>query len=909
MSKVFAVGIDLGTTHTVVAYAPLGSSEPPRIFEIPQLVGPAEIEARPLLASMLYAPLEGEVVADEWGDAPWVVGEYARMRGSEVPGRFVASAKSWLSHAAVDRSAPILPWGAKDEPADLPRISPIDASARYLLHVKRAWDAAFPKAPLAEQELVLTVPASFDEAARELTLQAAKIAGLEVRLLEEPQATFYDYMQKEGEGAIRTLLDRAGGEALVLVVDVGGGTTDLSLIRVAEGTEGRPYDLSRVAVGPHLLLGGDNMDLALAHACESKLSPDERLDARLFAQLTLSCRSAKEKLLGDDAPSELPITLARRGAKLVGGTLSTTLTQDEAERIVLEGFWPVVPRDARPQRARTALVAFGLPYERDVAITRHVASFCARHASTGPSALLLNGGVFRAARIAKRLEDVVAGWGGPTPSVLPHADPDLSVARGAVAYALALRGRGLRIESGAARGFYIGLGAPAEDQARRAVCVLPRGTKEGEVRRVEDRVFALTVGRPVRFDLFASDTATGHVPGQIVEIDEETFAPLPPLATTVAASDGEVNVVLEGELTPVGTLELSCVEIDAPSPRRFRLAFQIRGEPSPTEAPRLPVPRTSTIAGRRLEQAFQALDEVFGKGKKGVSPRAVKDLLRELERILGERPSWPLPLLRSLFDRLAPNASARRRSADHERIFWLLAGYCLRPGFGDPLDATRIAKIERLFFERVQYGEPRVWQAFFIAWRRMAGGLDEETQTAMRQVLDPFLAPPERKLKKPKGWAPDGRDELLELASSLERVPPLRRVELGGWILERTWTERDPRLWAAIGRLGARVPAYASVHHVIAPSHAERWLDHLLREKWEEVPTAAQAAVQLARVTNDRARDVSEKTRLEVAKKLAAIDAREEWQRAVREYVPERAADREAFFGESLPIGLRLAES
>lgn len=911
MPKTLAIGIDLGTTHTVVAYAPLDGSEKPRIFDIPQLIAPAEVEAKPLLASMLYAPISGEAVADLWGDAPWVVGEYARQRGTEVPGRLVSSAKSWLSHASVDREAPILPWGAPDEATDLPRISPVDASARYLLHVKKAWDDAFPNTKLEDQEVILTVPASFDEVARELTIEAAKRAGLSVKLLEEPQATFYDYIQRAGDDEMNALLARAGDNARVLVVDVGGGTTDLSLIRLSQGTEGRAYDLSRVAVGSHLLLGGDNMDLALSHLCESRLSPDERLDPMQFSQLTLACRAAKEKLLsGESAPEELPITLLRRGSRLVGGAMTTTLSRKEAEELVLEGFWPLTPLEAKPKRSRAALVAFGLSYERDVAISRHVASFFARHAegAKGPDAILLNGGVFRASRIVNRLVEIIQGWGGPEPRLLPHADPDLSVARGAVAYALARRGLGTRIESGAAHGYYVGLESAAEGEARQAVCILPRGTKEGVVQVAEDRVFSLTIGRPVRFDLFASDEAIAHQPGEIVAIDDDSFDPLPPLATTVGEEGGagEIKVVLEGELTPLGTLDLACVEVETEAPRRFRLAFQIRGDapPIPQAAPQT----APSIGGRRLEEGLNAIDRVFGRGLRGVSTREVKDLLRELERILGERPSWTIELNRTLFDKIIPMASARRRSADHERLFWLLAGYCIRPGFGHPLDAARIAKVAPLFFERVQHGEPRVWQAFFIAWRRIAGGLDEPTQTKMRKILDPFLAPSERKLRRPKGWAPDGRSELLELASSLERVPPLRRAELGNWILDRTWTDRDPRLWEAIGKLGARMPAYASVHHVIAPSYAERWLDHLLREKWDELPTAARAGVQLARVTNDRARDVSEAVRGEVLKKLQEIDAREDWQRAVREYVAEKEADRAAFFGDSLPIGLRLAD-
>ena len=292
-----------------------------------------------------------------------------------------------------------------------------------------------------------------------------------------------------------------------------------------------------------------------------------------------------------------------------------------------------------------------------------------------------------------------------------------------------------------------------------------------------------------------------------------------------------------------------------------------------------------------------------------MAPREVKDLVRELERLLGERGGWTVELSRALFDELAAGHRSRRRSADHERVYWLLAGFCVRPGFGDPLDARRVAEIAPLFAERVLFPlEPRNWQQFWIAWRRIAGGLDEAAQVAMRDVLDPLLAPSEARLKKPRGWKAEAPDDLLELVSSLERLPPARRSELGGWILERTWTSREPRLWAALGRIGARVPAYASAHHVVSPVVAERWLEHLLREKWEGLPTAPQAAVQLARVTDDRARDVSERARREVERRLVKAGAREAEVRAVREYVPVAEAERAAFFGEGLPVGLRLVD-
>ena len=586
------VGIDLGTTHTVVAWAAQKRAASPEIFRIPQLVTPREIDRLPLLDSALYAPSSGESIEDPWGDAPWVVGQLARRRGAETTGRLVASAKSWLCHAGVDRLAAILPWGGSEDDADVSRISPVDASARVLMHIRRAWDDAFPSHPLAEQEVILTVPASFDEAARELTLEASRRAGLAVRLLEEPQAAFYDYMRQAGKQGLQALLDAApsadeGQGALVLVCDVGGGTTDLSLIRVARSAGKRGLDVTRVAVGQHLLLGGDNMDLALAHACEARMvAPPARLDPARFGQLVSACRRAKERLFsGDDAPDDVPVTLAGSGSKLVGSTLSTRIDRQEAERLVLDGFFPSAPRDARPRRVRSALIGFGLPYEQDAAITRHVAWFFSRHAAgdVSPAALLLNGGVFRAPRIGRRLADAIDAWGGPSIAILPHGEPDLAVARGAVAFGLALHGFGARIEGGAARGYYIGLGASQAGEAKQAVCVVPRGAKEATTHAATGRTFALVVGRPVRFELFASDDAS-HAAGDVVTIDDEHFQDLPPVATTlgtelvIPGKSQELQVGIEGELTAIGTLELSCVELQGG--RRHALAFQLREGPT-----------------------------------------------------------------------------------------------------------------------------------------------------------------------------------------------------------------------------------------------------------------------------------------------------------------------------------------
>ncbi|MBX3185268.1 MAG: Hsp70 family protein [Polyangiaceae bacterium] len=942
------VGIDLGTTHTVVAYARLtGRAGPPPIelFRVPQLIGRGEVAARDLFPSFLYAPLPEEPFEDRWGDAPWVTGELARDRGAEVPGRQIASPKSWLSHTRVDRRAPILPWGTDTE--GLPRLSPVEASARLLRHIHAAWDAAHPELPLAEQQVILTVPASFDQAARELTLTAARDAGLRVRLLEEPQAAFYAYLTDRGFSELSALVQ--GEEPrVVLVCDVGGGTTDLTLVEIRRETDGAPGDqgadgagasreprfgLERVAVGSHLLLGGDNLDLALAHLIERRMS-DESLDPQRFAQLVATCRAAKERLLSADAPEQVTVRLLGRGAALLSGGLSASLSREEVVSLLDDGFLPESTLDARPRRARGGLVAFGLPFEADPAITHHLAWFLSRHRGERalPSAVLYNGGLFRAARARERLTGLLERWSGAPVTALTESDPERAVARGAVAFGLALRGLGPKIGGGSPRGYYIGVAAGRGE--RRAVCVVPQGAEEGQEYRADSLPLRLLLGRAARFELHTSDSSAADLPGSVVTLDDERFTRLPRVASRFDEGvSGEIPVALVGELTPLGTLELACVEqLPAGAPagaeRRFALAFDLRGddaEPPEQGAPseRGAQPRTSepprSIAAppeASLLRAVDLIDRVYGKRRADVKPREVKDLVRELERTLGERRGWSVATNRRLYDALLVDPAARRRSADHERVFWLLAGFTLRPGVGYPGDNARAERLALLIGEALTFHtESRNWQALWVALRRVAAGLSEPAQLTIRDLIDPFLAPPDAKLRRPKKLKPTHPTEMLELASSLERLPAARRAELGAWVLERTWTDRDPRLWEALARIGARNPTYASAHHVVPTRTVERWFDHVLQERWEEVPSAAICAVSLARVTEDRTRDLSEAVREGVVRRLTKaaqggmpieVTRLDEWARALREFVPLSDADRAQFFGEELPEGLRL---
>jgi molecular chaperone DnaK (HSP70)/uncharacterized protein YjeT (DUF2065 family) len=921
----FVVGIDLGTTNTVVAYAERSAATDvlPAIFEIEQLVGPGAVAARPALPSLRYHPAPGELAAGELS-LPWswedvagvpnaVIGSLARDLGSQVPGRQVASAKSWLSHPAVDRSAAILPWGA---PEDVPRVSPVLASASYLAHVRAAWNHRFPADPLEAQEIVLTVPASFDEAARALTLQAARLAGLgRLRLLEEPQAAFYDWLLRHRD----RLSDALGETRLVLVCDVGGGTTDLSLI--ATRTDAGAPVMTRVGVGDHLMLGGDNMDLALAHVAESRLaSSGGALGATQLAQLMQQCRSAKERLLSNQAPETATVTLLGAGARLIGGARSAALNRDEVRQMVVDGFFPASGPDEQPGRVRGGIVEFGLPYVADPAVTRHLAAFLARHGTAVrealtdrapppgvlavPDAVLLNGGVFRSAALGARLLEVLGGWRGRAVRLLENREPELAVARGAVAHALARTGTGPRIRGGSPRSFYLVLNHDESD--RQGICLLPRGSEEGQSIELADRTFALRVGQPVQFHLVSSSADTPCQPGELSSLAAEEFHSLPPIATVLdaASTDGlrEIPVRLVAALTEIGTLQVHCVRADD-ALQRWQLEFQLRGRATGSTAGFRAEPHP------RLAHAAVLITRCYGARSREVNPKDIKRLRSELEKTLGPRDQWDTPLLRELFGVLWEGAGRRRRSASHERVWFNLTGFCLRPGFGYPLDDWRIEELWPLFEQGVQFvPESQVWSEWWTLWRRAAGGLSEARQTRLLDEIAYDLQPPGKTLvKRSAGPKHQGYDDMVRLAATLERVAVERKIEIGEWLLTRLKRADESRQsWWAVGRIGARMPFHGSAHNVVPAAIARQWLEQLLEVDWKQFDTAAFAGVMIARLSGDRERDLDADLRRRVIEALAARKAPESWLKMVREVVELSEADERRAFGESLPPGLKL---
>lgn len=601
------VGIDLGTTNSALAYAVAaepanepadGTASPIETLSIPQVVGVNDVSERPLLPSFLYLPAAKEFPPGAL-DLPWkspperVVGAFARDHGAKVPGRLVSSAKSWLSHPGVDRRSAILPWTALEGVA---KVSPVDAATAYLEHLRDAWNARLTgkKADerLENQDVLLTVPASFDAVARELTMEAAGKAGLkQVTLLEEPQAAFYAWLAAMGD---RWRKQVHVGD-IILVCDVGGGTTDFTLISVTG--EGGDLGLSRLAVGEHILLGGDNMDLTLAYAVAATLPQGmDGLDATQRVALGHACRAAKETLFADSKKQSAPVTVLGRGSKVIGGSIKTELTRELLNGSLLDGFFPrCAPTDNPVRGRRVGLTEIGLPYAADPAITRHLARFLGQQAGslhTGgtmilPSAVLFNGGVFKALELRQRVLDVLSEWAGKAVPELHSSDLDLAVARGAAYYGQVRRGKGVRIRGGVARSYYVGLetSAPAVPGVAppiKALCVVPMGMEEGTETDVPSSELGLVVGEPAVFRFLSSTTRRDDPVGAILDRwDPEEIQELAPLETALAAEDGAqgetVPVRLHSNVNEVGTLELWCQSVR--DPRRWKLEFNVR-EPS-----------------------------------------------------------------------------------------------------------------------------------------------------------------------------------------------------------------------------------------------------------------------------------------------------------------------------------------
>jgi molecular chaperone DnaK (HSP70) len=918
------VGIDLGTTNC--ALASTGELGAVRIFDVPQVSAPGEVGRLPTLPSFLYFPSAAEqqagLVRLPWNSTPEAVaGAFARDHGALVPSRQIASAKSWLANPSVDRMAALLPWGLEQGP----RLSPVDASARLLGHLRDAWNheaavrstGGLPR--LEQQSIVLTVPASFDEEARELTVQAARSAGLDrVVLIEEPIAALYAWIAAHRRDVAAQLPD-AG---LVLVCDVGGGTTDFSLMRAT--VAGADLRFERIAIGEHLLLGGDNLDLALAALVEQKLLARDAPRLALAQRLVLrrKCSAAKEHLLSDAAADRVTITILGAGRGVVAGGMSVELTREETVRTLLDGFLPMTSRDDLPARdRRVGLRELGLPYETEPAVTRHLAAFLARAgggAAAGmaqPAAVLFNGGFFTPALARNRVLDALESWSGTRPAVLQNARPEAAVAIGAAFYAR-LRdnpdaARRLLIRAGSARGYYIGVRSPGASPGPTAVCVMPRGTQEGSTLEL-DHAFTVATNQPAAFTLYSSTERDEPLNSVVTFSEEDLIHQHAPLVTVMRYGKRSKQVPLSVRLrvvfTETGTMELWCESLS--TAHRWRLSFNLRAvepEPLDTDGEKAGPNQDEAVVGMEaIGAAIGLVQEVFtpSPGPGPDDPPTPEALVGELEATLGfGKHAWPLGVIRQLADALLQVKESRGRSPGHE-VRWLnLTGFCVRPGFGSATDGWRIGELRKVYAAGLAFSRDVQCQVeWLVLWQRVAAGFTAGHQRELAQRVGAQLGLGQ---KKPRRLNAQIEREAWRLLASLERLDAARRLKLGEELMPLLRREPRNRSWLwAIARLGARVPLYGPLSSTVPPAAAEGWIDRLLASS--VTPEVAEAVVEIGARTDDPARDIGEEVRGRAHGVLAAAGIEQNALKPLLEVVPPRRFDLARAFGESLPEGLTL---
>jgi len=874
----YIIGIDLGTTNSCVAYVDTTKpSQPIHQLRIPQLVKVGYVESLPTLPSVCYLSEEGE----------WIVGSFALHEGAKIPTRQVQSAKSWLCHSAAHRRDKILPLEASDASI---RISPVEASAKYLQHIKEAWNRlmAGEEAEFTQQEIVLTVPASFDEVARTLTVEAARQAGLvHMTLIEEPQAAFYSWIaQNEKEG----IFNLPAG-ALILVVDVGGGTTDFSLIEV-QSKEGKP-SFQRMAVGDHLLLGGDNMDAAVAHHLEKKMQLE--CTTGQWVQLKHEARKAKEHLL--EGGQSYRVVLQGTGSHVVGGSHAIEVTQKEVVDLLLPFFKCMPLEEALCLPKKCAIRAMGLPYEEEPSVIKHMANFLKQAGLKQPDYVLFNGGALKPDIFQKAILEALESW-FPEKKVkaLKSYSLDLAVARGASYYGKVRRGAGVAIGGGSARGFYLALTVQGVE---RALTLLPRGSEEGNAYESE-QTFQVLPNTPVSFQVYSSHVRLRDAPGSLVELNPEQMQPLPPIHTLLrhGKSNQKIPVHLAVELTAIGTLQLAIKAVN--SPHQWALEFQLRTAEGQEDS-------LVTLAKTRRDETFDAsfllpAREFLRALYQGTSQVKSSKVVEKLEEHLGkQRKEWPPSILRGLAEEVLALASRRRQSAELEGRWWNLAGFLLRPGFGYPLDDFKLKELWKVILADLQARRSdEVYVQNLICYRRVAGGLSKGQQ----QQLAPDL------LTK-KGALIETRDlnlfqEKVRALGAFELLEPALKEKLGQAFLERLirGSATNAEIWA-LGRLGARRLLYGGVGCVIDKEVVQAWIERLLNSEVAENQKYMLLSAW-ARKTDLREIDVSDATLQRIFDRSSQLTQLERLKTLLKEQSRLTESEQEHIFGESLPLGLSL---
>jgi molecular chaperone DnaK (HSP70) len=918
-----SIGIDLGTTNSALAYIPLAGDGHPEALAVSQWETLATLVEAPTLPSFLYLPEDAfaaQLRERVSGTGEWIVGRLARRRAGETPGRVVRSAKSWLCHHTANRFAPILPWGSEAlVPAQ--KISPVGASALVLSYLRNTWDSYFRGSGWAfdDQEVTITVPASFDAAAQRLTLDAAELAGFpsHVRLLEEPQAAFYCWLDQFSAGdPLWTGLDTHRAEPRhVLIIDIGGGTSDFSLFELRPGLSGTIPDIRRVAVSEHILLGGDNVDLALAALLEPRLVGERgQMSGPQWDHLVALCRDLKEQALSGKASANerLTVALPARGSSLVAGAQTVTLKGDEVERLVLDGFFPICDARARPYRTQLGLRDWGLPYAADSAVTHHLADFLRDRPHV--DFVLFNGGSLHSVVVRQRLLEQIEAWqGGTHPIELKTSEPDLAVARGAARFGNLLHSHSRYIAAGAAHAMFLRVHSAAAIDQRvpsALVCVLPRNASPEHVFDVNLPGLELRTNQMVSFEACSSTRHGRCRAGDVVPWDTDAFHMLPPLQTIIRTGkqpdvgpDRTMPVRLAAKINALGLLQISCVSVDPLTPQSWPLEFNLRPHEQ-SRAAALITPAPAPVEPNATLEAQQAardhITTIFTRLPAKSAKLTANAILKNLERILGlPRREWNVALLRNLWPSLNKQMGGRKLSVEHEEAWLTLAGFLLRPGFGFAQDELHMDELWRLREAGLCFPGKRSKVQTYILWRRVAGGLTAERQEMLLAgELDSICM---------------GRatPELVRLAGSLERLPQKTKAELVQTFIAQTLQRVEAKqhcapYLSALGLLLNRVPLYGGPETVVPPdfvAHAFTafkdldWTEHELLE-------AHNLFLRAARIVDDRNLDIPKSLRNQIARKLEDAGVTPKRTAVIRAFTPVGGTDRTALYGEALPPGL-----
>ena len=913
----YIIGIDLGTTNSAISYVDLSDTKfTIKIFRIPQFSALGELSRLNVLPSFLYIPGQYDIDQDAL-QLPWqsdttrFSGAFARDHGAKVPGRLVASAKSWLCHSRVDRHAKILPWGADDS---IPKVSPVEATAAYLKHIRLSWNYRMEddeEAYLENQQIIITVPASFDEIARDLTIEAAKLAGLyDIILLEEPLSAFYSWLYRHEKEWQRYVQN----DNLILVCDVGGGTTDFTLITLMEKDGHSMFE--RIAVGDHLILGGDNIDLTLARQIEMRLKNNQSksLTADRWQALCFQCREAKEEILSGQTETK-QITLVGEGSQLIAGTLKAVLQKEEIEQIVLDGFFPMIDQalmasQTKQPKRKGGITEFGLPYEQEPAITNHLISFLNQHQADvkqmihrsmpRPDLILFNGGSLKPTIIQNRIQQVIATCfpveNANVPDILENPDPFLAVAVGASYYGLVKMGYGVRVGSGSPRSYYLGIGT---DKGQDALCLIERGVEEGSHIKLDQNQFDVQANQPVTFDLLSSSFRSGDKSGELYPIDD-SFSSLPPLTTIIQfgkkAGQQKLPVHIEAHYTEMGSLALWCQS--AVSPHRWQLCFELRDRNHI-----IPVSNDEVLEESIIDTVRHSIRTAFYSE----SEQELNDLSKVISSLV-DRPKdkWPLGCLRSMADELIECMSQRKTNSFYESRWLNLIGFSMRPGFGEAMDDHRMNKLWKIYKSGpIAAKQPQVMNEWWIFWRRVAGGLSSGQQRQMSQDLS-FMTK-QKKGGHARRIPPQERIEMWMAIANMERLNVQDKIDWGRHLLnELTPKKSKPQHFWAMSRIGARELFYGPIDRVISANVVSEWIMTILRQSWRNPKPVALSLYQMARLTGDRKRDIDQKIRDQIADWLKQNGLFTNESKCLYKVIPLTAKEENSVFGESLPPGIML---